>query len=629
MTTDRLPLAPPHYIKPVVRVIFPRRYVYLDSEAHRSSLAEGVETQTFRLASAFQERYSERLGQWRSTPMQHFRDSIDLWAWFDKLAVAKEATVVWCHNLGYDLRITRALLDLPRLGWQFDQLHLGTDMAWAKARRLSDNSMVTFCDLHTWLPTSLEAIGREMGMEKVDLPDEDDSDEAWFERCDQDVELLASAWRRLRDWVYDNDLAPFRPTGSAVGWALLKHKFLPDKTVLCHDNEKLRAMERHAAYSGRCETYITELCHDVYEYDYQHAYVALCVGRALPTKLTSYELPSTWSPTQLDEVASQIGLRCLVTATVTQHDCALPTLPHRAPNGEGGTKVMWPTGTFTGVWWLEELLAAYNRGVEIDTIHQVVSYKAVPVLDTWAQWMIGVIENHPDLLVRRVAKQWARTVVGRFGMQYPVYVNANTNPRNDLWAGWWVDGESEEAARHAMQIGDQVFVEVGSTDGRDTAPAMMSYIMMLTRLRLLHAIETAGYENVIYCDTDGLLTTRNGSNRLEMQPIDGLRVKNSYKSVQALAPKQVLLDSTPRVSGLPARAQSRNKDGSYNVEVWERIGHALQEGRADSVRVEKASMYVTGRDGRRQPDKQQPGRTLPIQIASVATPPSKLWTVSY
>jgi hypothetical protein len=597
LTTKKTPA---HYIKPLSQTTFPKRYVYLDSEAWRIPDEDGRgELQFFRLASAFFERYSGNLNKWIERPMEHFGTTTELWYWIDSMAVARTPMVVWAHNLGYDMRITRALTDLPNFGWQFEALRLDDDLAWAKAKRLRDGATITFCDFYTFVACALEAVGVEVGLPKVDLPDDDDSDEDWYERCDRDVEILARGWRTVRDFVFANDLGPFRQTGAAMGWAVFKRSFLEHR-ILCHDREEVREIERHAAYAGRCEVYAPGVHNDVSEYDYAHAYVSLCVDRPLPNILTGYSFPVEWGYERLRATARELGMELLVTGTVRVPDCQLPVLPYRAPLPEGGSKVIWPTGTFTGSWWLPEIEAAVDRGAEIISLDSVHIYKTEPVLDTWARWLIDVIENHPSLLIRRVAKQWARTLVGRFGMRYPVYVNAHTTDQNDLWAGWWIDGETGDVAKRALQVGDQVFVAGETLEGRDTSPAMMSYIMSLTRLRILEAIETAGFGNVLYCDTDGLLVTQAGADRLE-GAIPNLREKSRYKSVTVIGPKQLVTDGKFRVSGMP-KPQRRNKNGSYEVELFERMRHGLQEGRTDRVYVQKTSMFVTGKDGRRIPD---------------------------
>lgn len=594
-------LPPAHYIRPTNTASWPKRYVYFDTEAHRVPNDIG-EVQTFRLASAVSDIWSAKRGWVEDGPI-HFTESFQLWDWLDSLCRRSARTVVWCHNLGYDIRVGRALVELPLLGWSFEVLRLDDDLAWAKLRRSRDGAVLTFCDLYTWLPASLQKIGGLVGLPKPDLPEEDDSDEAWFARCDADVQILAAAWRRVRDWIFGNDLGSFRETGAGVGWSIFKKSFLAHQ-VLSHDIVATRDAEREAAYAGRAEAFNKGTHYHVTEFDYSHAYAGVCRDAALPVVLQRFSISRKMPLDEMAQVAADNNLALLVKASVNvPPDTPIPVLPFRHDE-----RVIWPVGQFAGWWWLPELQTAVDtHRATIEKIDRITVYKTAPVLSNWATMMIQQIEAD-DGVVALVCKGWSRTLVGRFGMRYPSYVSTHTTGDDkDIWAGWWLDGEGESRPRRSLKIGDQVYIQDAMQEGHDTAPQIMSYVMMLTRLRLLKALDIAGADHVLYCDTDGLLVDRKARAAIIAAGIPDLRIKATYRSVTVLGPKQLLIGDTPRVSGLKVRHNDRgeimrNDDGSYMVESFERVRHALEEGRPDRVRVEKSSMYVTGRDGRRTAD---------------------------
>lgn len=607
-------MTPAHYIRPGTTTDMPKRYIYLDTEAYRVPDDTG-ETQTFRLAVAQSDVFSERHQEWRTGEMQRFGNPWTLWEWVATQCRARKRTVLWTHNLGYDMRISQVLTILPELGWTFNIMRLDDDMSWAKAVRLSDKASLLFCDLHSWLPMSLEKIGKLIGMDKVDLPEDEDSDEAWYARCESDVEILGTAWCHVRDWLRLRQLGSWRPTGSAQAWSAYRHGYMTHK-ILIHEDQQVRDLEREAAYTGRAEAFCYGVYRNVSEYDYRHAYAHICLTANLPTVMLKWSLPRKWTTAQLSERARETGSVLLVSAQVTvPEDVTVPVLPARISQADGSDRIIWPIGSITGTWWLDELHAAVERGAaRVTRIDRVTAYRARPALALWSEWVINQIDG-PDALVAAIAKSWARTLVGRFGMRYPHYIDAHTvDGSNDIWAGFLLNGDQPCRPRRMMQIGDQVYVADAMVEGVDTAPQVMSYVMALTRLRLLEAIEAAGIDHTLYCDTDGLIVDQTGAQNLStFGPVQEgwLRRKGQHQSLSILGPRQLIKDGVSHVAGLP-KAGQRQPDGSYAIEWWEQMRHALESGRHDQVRIEHTTMHVSGRDGRRQ--KGLGNRTVPIKI---------------
>lgn len=588
-------LAPAHWIKPIQNVTMPERHIFLDTEAFRNDDGDGGEIQSFRLAVAFCCDLNYATQDFEIVP-ERFLSQLELWHWVTTMCRVSKRTVLWCHNLSYDVRISGALSVLPQLGWTFDLMRVDDDLGWAELRR-DDGATLLMCDLFTWLPVSLERIGSMLAVDKPRLPDDDDDTETWFRRCTADVIILATAVVHILSWMVDCDVAPFRRTGSSAGFAAFKHRFLRHR-VLAHDNVDQRNAERFAAYCGRCEPWRLGQVQDVYEWDFSHAYAGICRDFLLPTR------PARRHEADLPQAR-------LVYADVVVQTGQLPVLPFRA---DLDSPICWPTGRFSGWWWDVELDEARRYGARVHE-HDCYTYVLEPVLCDWAEWVIEQIDHSPSHVVSAVCKQWARTTIGRFGLRYPVWQAAEQVDGVDLYAGWWIDGDGDEVLRRMMRIVDRMYVADRMVDGHDSCPQIMSYVMMLTRMRLLYAMYAAGFDNIFYMDTDGLLVDRTGHDWLLSSRIPDLRFKSHYDTVDVVGTKQLVLDDTPRVSGLPARARRRNQDGSYDIELWERFRGALETGRIDTVSVRRTTWRAApSPDGRRLPDPARPGHTLPPHL---------------
>lgn len=623
-----------HYIRPLVRDLFPRRYVILDTETRYETEGPGLDVHRFRIASAEFVRWRDA-GSDTDTTLRHFASPDDLWHAVDKFLIKSQPVSLWCHNLGFDLQISRALIVLPRMGYEFAAIRLGEDISWAKAVRLRDGATLTFCDTFSFWPTTLDAIGKMMGIRKAPLPPNDDDDiDAWYKRCDRDVMITRRAVLNMHTWLRENHLGPWRMTGPAQAWAIWRRRFLSHR-VLVHDDPAGLEAERIAAYAGRAEAFRHGVVNEaVDEWDYRHAYASICAMANLPSyRMTefirvgdavrdAYEfIERGESPYLLGCSLDSVGLVEATVRVTLDSDADVPVLPHRIPEtGDIGSRIVWPIGRFRGYWWLPELLAARQAGQLSECeIHAVSLYRCEPILRAWAEWAISVIDDQSGSpLISGLVKHMARTLIGRFGMRYVDYAAAHLAPTERVMGGKWVDGDSASgsAAHRMMQIGQQVYVATDAHEGEDSAPQVMSYVMALTRLRLLGAIDAAGGAGpVVYCDTDGLFTTAEGSRRLRAYSDVSsglLRRKATWRHMTILGPKQLLLEDRPRVAGLPSRPVRHNADGSWTVERWERARAALEAGTPDQVRVRTVVMHVPGKDGRRL--RGDGGTTLPISI---------------
>lgn len=596
--------APPHWISRNESTRHPNAYVYVDSEAHRRRHGP-TETQTWRLGVAACDRRESSTSAWREREWGTFTSPDQLWAWVSKRAPHNGRTVLVCHNLAYDLRVTRALQLLPELGWKLERLRLDTGQAqcvWRNGRK----SLVGV-DTTSWLPMTLHRVGGLLRMTKPPLPSDDDSDEAWLARCTADVEILAVAWRRIVDWLQRRELGAWRPSGAGTGWGVYRHSHYTHP-VLVHNVDGVKQAERDAAATGRCEAWRHgDLGRGRWaEWDYSHAYASIALAENVPVRLRRF------GPCRQLAQLERWGERGTALAVVDV-DTDVPVLPAQVDG-----RWCWPTGTFTTTAWWPELRLAMENGAQLRP-RWLAGYETAPALRQWAAWVIELTEGRgdgADPIVAAVAKQWGRSVIGRFGMRYVEWEQAGELPDMAVKAGMFRDDDTGRDGRF-LQVGNQLLVEAGLIDGDDAAPQVMSYVMSVGRVRLWRAMLAAGFGNVVHVDTDGLVVTAAGSERLEAAQLAGLRRKRWWSSLRVLGPRQLVLDGQPRIQGLP-RGAVPDGDGAWRADVWERLPGAMRAGRSDQVRVVTRTIRVRGKDARRRwlPD----GGTAAVELTSGGLP---------
>lgn len=590
--------APAHYVRHNKATRIPRNFIYFDSEAYREIRKSG-EVQTFRVAVARQDRRRHDHDQWVDGQPVTFESPDDLWAWIDARTQRRARTVCVAHNLAYDLRICRAFDVLPGLGWSLKAVRLDRGSAWCSWRR--EDRTLMLVDSFSWLPVSLDRIGEACEVAKLPLPAWDDTDAAWEARCTRDVTILAVAYRRLMDWVRDDDLGNWKPTGAGQAWAAYRHRFM-DHRVLAHDDDDARLAERRAAWTGRCEVWQHgRPRHGPFsEWDFSTAYGRVSVECEVPTKLVGSSSSATLA--QLETLSRKFAVLAEVEVTTN-----VPTTPC-----ERDGRIVWPIGTFKTVVWDTEMELSL-RSADRVVVSRLWWYRRAPAVRSFARWAVGLCSpggTEPDPVVVLAAKHWSRALVGRFGGRWSDWATVGRSATSDVALQTVID-RTDNSRWQLLQVGHELKRRSELFDSPDSVVAIMSWIMAECRVRLWRLCETAGLEHVVYMDTDGIVVNRHGHEALVAAEVPGLRLKGSYGTCELLGPRQIRLGGKLRASGVPARSVKVG-ERTYEGEVWTELATSLRAGTSGQVEVTRRRITLAGTDTRRE--HQADGATVPFTV---------------
>lgn len=587
-----------HYVAGNHATRVPRSFIYLDSEAHRETVGRRT-TQTFRLAVAAYDTINKHRDGWREREWHRATDTSSLWEWIVGRCRAKSRTVLVAHNLAYDLRLCDAFTELPARGWSFVAGRVDDGQAWFIFR--NGERTLTCVDSLSWVPVSLERLGELVDIRKVALPDEDDSDDAWWLRCARDVEILAEVWRRLVTWVEEDDLGNWKLSGAGQSWAAFRHRFMRHR-LLVHEDDDARGAERDAAHTGRCEAWQHgRLTNGPYtEWDFTTAYAVIGAECAVPIKLAG-ELHRP-SLDKIERASLNRAVLCEVEVTTD-----VPTLPYRDAGG-----IRWPVGTFVTTVWENELELARAYGARCD-IRRAWVYRRAPALEPFMRWVLDGLDGtrgDVDPVVRVALKHWSRALIGRTAARWSSWVPYGEAPRADVSLGRVHDVGAGETFS-MLQLGTQLIRQQGAPDNPDAMVAVMSWVMAESRVRLWKAMQVADARNVVYVDTDSLIVNGAGDRRLRSARLAGLRVKGSWRSLEVLGPRQLVPGASLRAAGVP-RGAVRVGERTWEGDVWSGLATSLQSGSPSSVDVTTRRFTLHGVDKRRRHVGN--GHTVPFTV---------------
>lgn len=576
-----------HFIRPGGATRLPRRYLFLDTEATRDT-SEGVERQRFACAvtcAVWGEKGDPRQERWMT-----FDDPTLLWDYVDSFTRKGRRTVLWAHNLGYDVRISDALRELPRLGWRLETHNLSSRSVWLTW--VKDEARLDMVDSASVFPHKLATVGKLVGLGKRELPVSADRGVGLFSRCWSDVEILRTAILAYLEWIEEEDLGGFRPTGAAQAWAAFKRKFAPKGLLVHGDTWALRA-ERRAMWTGRCEAYWHgELNKQVvHEWDFEMAYPRIAQTEDVPVRLVG----------PMPEDFNWHGALTSKYTTILA-ECDIETSVPVVPAAHAGN-VLWPVGRFRTTLWAPEIKLALDEGAKVHIV-QAWLYRKGPALKQWAQWVTEQVretgQDGPGWK-HAVLKYWSRALIGRFAMTHARWEWSYDSPWDRICViqGW---DRTTKTTFQELQIGRDVWENRGQVEWQDSMPMVTGYVQSVCRVWMWRLLRAVPDQATLYCDTDSILVT--DQHRVEMETIAnehpewGLRLKRSWDGFACWGPHQFRTGHMVRVSGIPRTAERVDAD-HFAGQVWDTLQGSLLRATPDQVVVRPRVWHLSRVDKRR------------------------------
>lgn len=596
-----------HWIKQNHQERMPPRMVAFDTEA--ISRYEGdKEIQEWRVGCAIRWRTDLVANDHREARV--FCRPLDFWRWVSDYCRKGTRTVVWAHNLGYDVRTSDMFTILPQLGFHLEWCNLDRNISSATWR--SDHGTIVLADAWTWIPMPLAVIAGQAGMVKYEMPGKQADSEEWASYCMRDAEILHKVVCCLVDFITTEGLGNWQPTGAGMAMATWRHKFM-DHKILVHDNLDALTAERTAMHTGRAEAWRHGPINGEQwtEVDLKNAYVTIASQVDLPRKLHFHCGPVTQE--QFQELHSRFAVLSRIRIS-----SQLPTMPVRLDG-----KHVWPIGEFETWAWDVEVINAIRHGAEVRFLESYV-YVRDPVLRDWGQWVLRILRAPADTvpaIVRTHVKHCSRALIGRLSLRTPAWEHYGVNVDGFTGITHAIFPEENRVTR-MLHVGEDTLLETSREEGRDSLPMITGYIMAECRVRIWEAIHAAGYDNVAHVDTDSILCNKLGLARLAdhygNRFLEDWSIKGTYSSLAIYGPRQYYRDKQRVTSGIPVKAID-NHDGTYTGEQWSALASDLEAGLAGQVTIKPGTWHLRTSDPRRADAPGGHGRTRAYGFAELSS----------
>lgn len=594
-----------HWIKANHQERMPPRMVAFDTESKVRHDGD-VEIQEWRVGCAIRWRTDLKTSTMREGKV--FTDPSSFWGWVSDYTRPGTRTVVWAHNLGHDVRISRMFEELPRLGFRLEWCNLDRNISSATWR--SNHGTIVLADTWTWLPLPLNVIAPQVGMVKYEMPRNGAPEHDWTHYCMQDCEILYHVVVALMEFVSSEGLGNWQPTGAGMAYATWRHRFMEHK-VLVHDDSAAIEAERSAMHTGRAEAWRhgTIRGEQWTEVDLRTAYLTIAASSDLPRKLHMHT--NGISTGQYKKLRDRFIVLCRIEITTT-----LPCVPVRI-NG----RHVWPVGTFETWLFDPEVDIAISTANKV-RIREAWVYVRDPILRSWAQWVLANLRD-TDSSVSNIArthlKHCSRALIGRLSLRTPAWEYFGSNVDGSVGISHIIFPD-EGSSHRLLHVGNDTLIETARVEGKDSLPMVTGYIMSKCRAMIWEAMNACGTENLAHVDTDSVLCNSRG--------LDGMRrhygaafgdlwqVKGTFKTLTVHGPRVYWRDNERKIAGVPLRAVETTP-GRFTGEQWSALAGDLGEGLTGVVRVRPRTWELKTDDPRRADAPGGHGMTRPLDVAEL------------
>jgi hypothetical protein len=367
---------------------------------------------------------------------------------------------------------------------------------------------------------------------------------------------LASLVVRLDRLGSDGVGLALAPTAAGAAWRSWRSG-VGKKGIHCHANQAALDLERAAHIGGRCEAFrLGKLAGKWYHLDFRSAYAAVMKEETLPIRLEHCERLDN----DKDIYYRSELCRAVATVSLDTDEPAYPLLKDGL--------IIYPIGRFTTTLCGPELVDAYEKGRTRDW-HETAVYELDLVTPAWvsALYIARCCADHnEDRQVSDYCKAVINSLPGKLGQRFRCWEVKHGALSPEPWGEWHQQDKDGKLTRWRSLAG-VVQKEIVGGYGQDAVPAMAAWINSCGRMRLLHAIRVAGWEETAYVDTDSIFVSETGLDRLVNAgmvyegSLGKLEVRSCPASLEILGVKHYCEDSRIKYAGCPRGVWTESSDG--------------------------------------------------------------------
>lgn len=579
------------------------QFAFVDTEAR--IVQDGtIQSQTFRLGAGI---------FWnRETGLKEeliFYDPKIFWSKIEGLFNDKvHKVLLFAHNMGYDFRLLDGVRNLESMGWMNTRFYVKAKVFILEYSKGKDK--ICIWDTFNYVQSSLEEIGKTVGLPKSGKFDQFDTDEELAEYCLNDTEIIYRFIRNLVEYLEKYQLSKLLPTVGSLSLNIFRHRFYDRKKqpIYIHDWKNAIKLERESYMGGITDCFrVGNISEKTYKLDINSMYPSLMLEKDVPVKLVYYgkneenlkEIYDSFKSSHLIIAKCRVRIpeefAYILTKQTVGHE-------EKAILAYGEYEVTKPS---------PELEFIEEHG-EILSISELAVYEGANVFHDFVEFFYSrrmefkaqgdkVNEQFTKIILNSLYGKWGQRamVQSELTRDMPLWDDYHRIKESQGIVGELVDANTDKHYNF-LQLGQRIFSQEQNNDNSpDSFVAISSFITSYARMLLAKYIILAGRNNVWYCDTDSLFVNAQGFERLK-EHIDNtklgyLKLEGVSDKVIINRPKDYHFGDERKLKGVRKGSQfitADNKQEIYVQDRWEGFTTALRKGHFDTVIVETYSKKV-------------------------------------
>jgi len=307
----------------------------------------------------------------------------------------------------------------------------------------------------------------------------------------------AAATYILANWVQDQLInrfnTPFKPTRYGAALEIFRRNYFTGSWRRTSSEQWKNDFERQGYYGGRCEIFRRGLL-EVSSYDVNSMYVAIMRDCDIPNPSKAHYLKDEHQILSLLHDNEHLMIEC----DVYVPDATVGLLPFRDSRDK---KLIFPTGTWRGVFTGIELRAAMRYGAKITRVYRALHYpESQKYFTEFAEMTLEgrkQCKQNGDEALEHLYKHYGNGLYGKFGQR-------NGGDKKYVRLEQFT-GELEGLVI-VHDADNNPWVQLSQEDSEDAVhafPVVSATITSYGRVKILDAL-MANESSVVYCDTDSI-----------------------------------------------------------------------------------------------------------------------------